>query len=256
MRFENMCGLSRLQLEDLVAGVGRELHGLRIDAATLVSVGLYRSVAMVVALMRQNLTQQTAADIFGVSQATVSRRWNLLRDPIGDALACHVPDVARYGRSTVLVDGTLVPTWDWAHRNDLFSGKRHDHGFNLQVATSLDGRLVAVGVPVPGARHDAHAYFASGLAESLAGVHVAADLGYVGLNMLCPNRRPAGYDLNDHDRGFNTQLSAIRAAVEHGISWLKNWKMLSGRYRGPLDKIESVIRTITHLHYYKFNTTP
>ena len=255
MRFENMCGLSRSQLEGLVAGVARELAAREVDPRTLVSVGLYRSVAMVVALMRQNLTQHTAADIFGVSQATVSRRWNLLRDPIGDAVAGHVPDLGAY-RSTVLVDGTLVPTWDWAHRDDLYSGKRHDHGFNLQIATSLDGDLLAVGVPGPGARHDAHAYIASGLAHTLDGAHVAADLGYVGLNLLTPNRRAAGHDLNDHDRSFNTQLSAIRAAVEHGISWLKNWKMLSHRYRGPIDKIESVIRTITNLHYYKFNTTP
>ena len=30
--------------------------------------------------------------------------------------------------------------------------------------------------------------------------------------------KPAGCDLNNHDRGFNTQLSAIRAAVERGVS--------------------------------------
>ena len=250
-----MCGLSRMQLEELVVGVRGELAARGVDCRTLVSVGLYRSVAMVVALMRQNLTQHTAADIFGVSQATVSRRWNLLRDPIGDAVACHVPDLDGY-RSTVLVDGTLVPTWDWTHRKDLFSGKRHDHGFNVQIATNLDGDLLAVGVPVPGSRHDAHAYAASGLAATLTAIHVAADLGYVGLDLLCPNRKPAGCDLNDHDRGFNTQLSAIRAAVERGISWLKNWKMLSHRYRGPIDKIESVIRTITNLHFYKFGTAP
>ena len=114
-----MCGLSRMQLEELVVGVRGELAARGVDCRTLVSVGLYRSVAMVVALMRQNLTQHTAADIFGVSQATVSRRWNLLRDPIGDAVAGHVPDLGGY-RSTVLVDGTLIPTWDWTHRKDLF----------------------------------------------------------------------------------------------------------------------------------------
>ena len=149
-----MCGLSRTQLDDLVARVHRDLTGDGFDSRTLRSVGLFRSVAMTVALMRQNLTQDTAGDIFGCSQPTVSRRWNLLRDPIGDAVACYAPDLARY-RSTVLVDGTLIPTWDWTHRNDLFSGERHDHGFNIQIATSLDGDLLAVGAPVPGSRQGA-----------------------------------------------------------------------------------------------------
>ena len=43
------------------------------------ALGLFRSVALVVCLMRKNLTQQFAGAIFGVSQATVNRRWDLLR---------------------------------------------------------------------------------------------------------------------------------------------------------------------------------
>ena len=39
---------------------------------------------------------------------------------------------------------------------------------NLQIAATLDGQLAAVGpVPVHGARHDAYAFTASGLAEEL-----------------------------------------------------------------------------------------
>jgi len=38
---------------------------------------------MMAALMRKNLTQEVAGAIFGVSQPTVSRRWDLLRPLIG-----------------------------------------------------------------------------------------------------------------------------------------------------------------------------
>ena len=41
------------------------------------AAGLYASVVMVVHLMRRNPVQAVAAEIFGVSQATVSRRWDL-----------------------------------------------------------------------------------------------------------------------------------------------------------------------------------
>ena len=43
------------------------------------ALGLFGSVALVVCLMRRNITQAFAAAIFGVSQSTVSRRWDVLR---------------------------------------------------------------------------------------------------------------------------------------------------------------------------------
>ena len=118
--------------------------------------------------MRKNVTQDFAGAVFGVSQATVSRRWDLLRPLIGDALAEGVPDPLEVvGRGTVLVDGTVCPTWDWRHVPDLFSAKTGYPGMNLQIAATLDGQLAAVGqVPVHGARHDAYAFAASGLAEA------------------------------------------------------------------------------------------
>src|SRR4051794_8378374 len=104
---------------------------------------------LVVCLMRKNVTQDFAGAVFGVSQATVSRRWDLLRPLIGDALAEGVPDPLEVvGRGTVLVDGTVCPTWDWRQVPDLFSAKAGYPGMNLQIAATLDGQLAAVG-PVP-----------------------------------------------------------------------------------------------------------
>jgi hypothetical protein len=42
-------------------------------------IDLYRSITMVVCLMRTNNTQEFTGAVFGVSQSTVSRRWDLLR---------------------------------------------------------------------------------------------------------------------------------------------------------------------------------
>jgi hypothetical protein len=50
---------------------------------------------MVVTLMRTNITQKAAGAIFGVSQATVSRRWDLLRPPMGQVLAESSRTLAR-----------------------------------------------------------------------------------------------------------------------------------------------------------------
>ena len=194
-----MTGLDDEQLTDLVAPI----HGLCgdkfISAGRPLALGLFRSVALVVCLIRKNVTQDFAGAVFGVSQATVSRRWDLLRPVIGNVLAEVVPDPRQVvGRGTVLVDGTVCPTWDWAHVPDLFSAKTGCPGMNLQIAATLEGALVAVGpVPVHGARHDAHAYAASGLADILADHPTLADLGYVGIDGIdtVPYKRFPGTDL-------------------------------------------------------------
>jgi hypothetical protein len=134
LRLEVTTGLDTEQLTELVVRVRARLGGEYVSRSRPFALGLFRSVAMVLALLRQNIVQQVAAEVFGVSQSTVSRRWDALRGVIETVLAEFVLTPAEIaGASTVLVDGTLVPTWDWRHRSDLFSGKHHDTGFNLQV---------------------------------------------------------------------------------------------------------------------------
>jgi DDE superfamily endonuclease/Helix-turn-helix of DDE superfamily endonuclease len=206
-------------------------------------VSLFNSLAMVVMLMRRNVTQPVAGAIFGCSQSTVSRRWDLLRPVIGRVLASFVPDPAEVlGRGgTALVDGTVCPTWDWNAIPDLYSGKAKYTGMNVQIAASLAGDVAAIGpVPVHGARHDAYAFEASGLKELLEKSgnpdETAADLGYIGVDGIgtVPFRKPKGEELKDWQREFNAGLSRIRSAVEHAVAKVKTWRMLSeegGRYR-------------------------
>ncbi|MBX9399531.1 transposase family protein [Streptomyces sp. TRM72054] len=80
-------------------------------------------------------------------------------------LAEFVPDPVEASKGrVVLVDGTLVTTWDWACRGtELFSGKHRDARFNLQVAATLDGDLLAVSAPVPGSWHDTRAWRLAGI---------------------------------------------------------------------------------------------
>jgi len=102
-----MTGLNETQLSELAARVHDELGGWT-STGRRHCLGLYRSVALVVFLLRENPTQTVAGAIFGISQATVSRRFEALRKPIADALAGVLPDPAEAARGcTVLVDGTL-----------------------------------------------------------------------------------------------------------------------------------------------------
>ena len=145
LRYEAMTGLTDEQLTDLVVRVHVVCAGNFVSRGRPIALGLFRSVAMVVFLMRKNVTQDVAGAVFDVSQPTVNRRWDLLRPVIGDVLAAAVPGPRNVvGRGTVLVDGTVCPTWDWSHVPDLYSAKVGFPGINLQIAATLDGALVAV----------------------------------------------------------------------------------------------------------------
>lgn len=257
MRYETLTGLRHEQLHELSARVAERAGDVVQPGGRPAGIGLFRSVAMVVTLMRKNITQEVAGAIFGVSQATVSRRWDLLRPLIGQVLAQFVPHPNKIaGKGTLLVDGTVCPVWDWSAIPGLFSGKAGYAGMNVQIAATTAGDLAAVGPgPVPGARHDAHAFEASGLKELIAGIHAAADLGYTGVDgiAIVPFRTPPGGQLHDSQTEFNAGLSKIRAAVERAVAHLKTWRMLSeegGRFRPPVGKFESALKAITGLFFF------
>jgi DDE superfamily endonuclease len=257
LRYEAMTGLSNEQLTELTIRV-HAARGTRFTSrGRPYALGLFGSVALVVCLMRTNVTQAFAGAIFGVSQPTVSRRWDLLRPLIGQALAEFVPDPGELvGAGTMLVDGTVCPTWDWRHIPDLYSAKAGYAGMNLQIAATLAGRLAAVGpIPVHGARHDAHAFAASGLTTLLTDISAAADLGYVGVEgiEIVPFKRLPGAELTTSQTEFNATFSKIRAAVEHAIAHLKTWRILSeegGRYRAPIEKYQSMLQAVTGLYFF------
>ena len=249
-------GLDRQQLVEVVARVHAVLGPLWVRGRPP-AAGLYRSVVMVVFLLRENVTQQVVAELFEVSQSTVSRRWDLLRPVIALALEEVVPTPAEIaGTSTVLVDGTLIPTWDWRHRTDLFNAKRGDHGMNLQVAAIRGEHLVAVGDPVPGAWHDTHALAECGLPGRLTGLELCGDLGYIGTGMITGRRKPPGQDHTPAQLQANTAIAGFRSHNEHVIGHLKNWKILSHRYRPPLEKLSETIRAIAALQLFRTHSTP
>lgn len=221
-------------------------------------VGLYRSIMMVVCLMRKNTTQEFAGAIFGASQSTVSRRWDLLRPIIRRAVASFIPHPREVlGAGTALVDGTITPTWNWKHIPDLFSAKAGYAGMNVQIAASLDGEIAAVGpLAVHGARHDAYAFEASGLKKLLVDIPTAGDLGYVGVEGVdtVPIKRAAECDLRPCDEEFNSAFSSIRVAVERAVATFKGWRMVSqegGRYRPPIEKFEETQQAITGLLFLR-----
>ena len=52
------------------------------------------------------------------------------------------------------------------------------------------------------------------------------DKGYIGNNMITPFRKPAGGELLDWQKEFNSEVNKIRWMIEQVISHFKNWTIM------------------------------
>lgn len=78
MRYQCTTGLDSEQLTELVARIFQVLARRPCRQGRPVLLGLFRQVELVLVLARQDSTQMSAGDLFGISQPTVSRIWRRL----------------------------------------------------------------------------------------------------------------------------------------------------------------------------------
>ncbi len=175
-RSERMTGLAQEQVTDLVNEVSARVGVWQRPVGRPRAMGLYRAVVLTLFLLRHNNSQDVAGELFGCSQATISRLFSRLYPLLGAVNADLVAQVkAEAVDAPLLVDGFIAPTGERPGAQvNMFSDKHHECGFNVQVVANTGGRLVDVGDPVPGARHDAYAFNASGIAQRWA-AHIAED---------------------------------------------------------------------------------
>ena len=77
------------------------------------------------------------------------------------------------------------------------------------------------------------------------------DKGYVGNDMITPFKKPAGGELLDWQKEFNSQVNKIRWMIEQVISHFKNWTIMHTDYRRPIDTFATTISAVIGLHFYR-----
>jgi hypothetical protein len=219
-------------------------------------LGLFRAVVTVLVLLRSNMPQALAADLAGVSQPTVSRVFRRLAPVIRTVLAGAGPGLAEAAEGrVVVVDGTLVPTPEWAGLKANYSGKHRRPGLSIQVLSDLNGRLLAVSDPQPGSTHDLTAFARTGWEAALWGSEILGDKAYHDSHVLTPVRKPRGRPMPAVQKEANKAHSSLRVAVERCIAHLKNWKVLATGYRGRVTELPDVIATVVALEFHRLGWT-
>ncbi|HEX3924286.1 MAG TPA: transposase family protein [Streptosporangiaceae bacterium] len=251
-----MSGLSPEQLDELEghvalllgtpwnSGIGRPRE-LTLREAIIVSSGY----------ARQNIIEEVWAEIFDVSQPTISRVLTQITPLIEKATAEFRPAAeeakAAVRGQTVLVDGFLAPCWSWRGTPDLWSGKHKTTGFNSQVISNLAGDIIFVSEPVTGHNHDMTALTETEAAEVIAAAFSAiGDKGYQGSGYITPAKKPQGQELLEWQKEFNAEISRLRSPVERAIAHIKSWRILHTDYRRPIRTYLTSFRAAIGLYFF------
>ena len=244
-------GFTRGQIDRLVIMI-RDLQNAGYSLAYPPSLGLRKSIIITLTYLRRNHTQDDLADRYATSQPTISRTIAAMTPVLADATADWIPVADDLDPEVVLIiDGTLLPCWSWADVPDLYSGKHHTTGVNVQVAATLSGRLLWVSDPLPGSTHDLTALRASGLLDGDRDATIIADKGYIGAGLITPIKKPPKGELTDDRKQFNKELNAIRATIERTIAHLKTWRILHTDYRRPYHTFAQTITAVLGLQFLK-----
>lgn len=235
---EYVVNLVHEEFEDWDCGQGRPRGVSAVEALRLALCHL-----------RRNCTYGELAEDNGIAPSTAWFYVQLMTVFLAEVLGRSEEDLrAAVAGKVCVVDGSLVPVFNWRHRGDLYSGKHRDHGVNVQAIVDIHGRLVGTSRAFPGSRHDSWCFEQSGfgaiLAYSGGGV---GDSGYQGCGLVSPIKKRPGIDRLEHDIAFNTGLAKVRVSAEWGFAHAKNWRILAGRYRGDLCRIDSVVQAVTGL---------
>src|SRR6266511_3963063 len=136
IRRHDLSGLSPQQLELLCDHVADQVGTWQPPRGRHRTLDLAAAVTMTLVWLRHNLPQALLGAFDDISQPTVSRIITRLRELIARTANQGMPGMAETEPGErLLLDGSLLPTGNRAGQQgqDLYSGKRHKAGMNVQV---------------------------------------------------------------------------------------------------------------------------
>ena len=146
-----------------------------------------------------------------------------------------------------VLDGTPLsirrPLQDQAR---FYRGDKARHFITMLLLCDVQGRILWVGVGYPGHNNDQANYSNSSLRPFVraAGVELLTDGGFFGNELIRPLVRPS----DALQEAFNTIIQDNRAVVEHVNVDVKEFEILSGRFRGSRILLTNAALAVCILH--------
>jgi hypothetical protein len=258
LRYHRTFGLNAEQLDELEERIEKILpEPWDKGTGRPKSLSLREAIMVTLLYERQNIIEEVIADLFGVSQGTISDIIKKFTPLSAQATEEFRPDAEEAKQVTrgrlALVDRTLWPCWSWENAPWLWAGKYKTTGHGSLIISDESGNIIFVSDPAPGCDHDMKKLEGE-VKEILdpAG-SVIADKRFQGSGYITPAKKPKGRELYIREREYNNQVSSIRAPIERAVAHLKAWKVLFMDYRRPLNTFLDSFRAAIGLHFFELS---
>lgn len=126
-----------------------------------------------------------------------------------------------------------------------YSGKKKRQTIKTQLIVSKKGHIKHISLSVPGNIHDKKLYDMTGETAGMG------DLGYVGTTMILPKKSSKLHKLTEIQKKTNKAHSRVRIVVEHVFASLKQYRILSQRFRNNLSYYNQIFITVCGLYNLK-----
>lgn len=126
-----------------------------------------------------------------------------------------------------------------------YSGKKKRQTIKTQIIVNKKGNIHHVSHSVSGNKHDKKLYDETGVKAGMG------DLGYIGTDMFLPYKSSKLHKLSSKQKEANKKHSRVRIVVEHVFAALKQFRILSGRWRNSLTYYNDIFTTVCGLYNLK-----
>lgn len=233
-------------------------------------------ILMCIINLRLNLTQIVLGYLFNLSDSNVCRDFSRIMNIIKEILPTSIY-MTKKGKKIssleelyeifpdlkAIVDAEEQPIQrpkDKEKQKKYYSGKKKRHTIKKQIVVNKDGLIFNTSTKVvEGKKHDYKLFKDEQTMDKIPKeIEIMGDLGFKGMDkdfpdriVHLPHKATKKNPLDDRQKKENKDLSKIRVVVEHAIGRLKVFKILSDRYRHPLNSYDSIFEVITGLVNFK-----
>jgi DNA-binding MarR family transcriptional regulator len=198
-------------------------------------LNLEQMLLMLLLYYRTYSTMMQIGFMFNIDESRVSRIINKLEPFVAGLVAIEKNRELSYEEAVQLIDVTeQIIERPVKKQKEYFSGKKRRHTLKTEIRVNSSGQIRNVSKSHKGKIHDFKIHKASD--HLPIGTKVYADSGYQGLrkkhkNAKTPIKKKRNKPLTYWQKKYNYIIAKRRIKVENIIAQLKNFRILSHRYR-------------------------
>jgi len=261
--FKNLIGISPEQFNTLVARIEplwRETekkrkkktntkHKVHTDGSgRLFKCTLEERIAMLLLYTRTYTSHVFIGMLFDVDESRICRYFARLRPVV--AMIFDIPqkkiEISEDEILDLIVDATEQRTENRKRTGGSGqSGKKRAYTIKTQIITDTKGHIKHISLSIPGNIHDKKLYDHTGVRAG------RGDLGYIGTDMVLPYKSSKLHKLTHTQKIYNKAHSKIRIVVEHTFASLKQFRILTDRFRGHLKNYNQYFKIVCGLYNLK-----